>query len=220
MDIIDKYNYKRLKLKDYIFELHISEAFKSEFFIEVHFTKVPTVITPDIFVQILKKLKPSLNEFNKVAIIEAKYNTLALFKLLGLESITRFRTLPIDDEIKRFQDLEGKQIDLSEPKRIAALREKKVIRTLEFLKRKHTRANDFEVSLSYEIYSRVQNNLSPALYVTIIIKYYGPAFRSEHREEFNKFKDQIRDELIEFSPIEFKTYDSITILSQPIPLKQ
>jgi hypothetical protein len=219
MDIIDKYQFKRLKLKDYIFELNIHEAFKSEFFIDVNFTKVPSVITPDIFVQILKKLKPSLNEFNKIVIISAKYNTLQLFPLLGLET-TRFRSLSIDDEIKRFQDLEGKQIDLSEPKRIAALREKKVIPTLEFLKRKHTRANDFEVSLSYEIYSRVQNNLSPALYVTIIIKYYGPAFRSEHREAFNKFKDQIRDELIEFSPIEFKTYDSITILSQPIPLKQ
>ena len=219
MDIIDKYQFKRLKLKDYIFELNIHEAFKSEFFIDVNFTKVPNVITPDIFVQILKKLKPSLNEFNKIVIISAKYNTLQLFPLLGLET-ARFRSLSIDDEIKRFQDLEGKQIDLSEPKRLAALREKKVIPTLEFLKRKYTRANDFEVSLSYEIYSRVQNNLSPALYVTIIIKYYGPAFRSEHREEFNKFKDQIRDELIEFSPIEFKTYDSITILSQPIPLKQ
>ena len=219
MDIIDKYQFKRLKLKDYIFELNIHEAFKSEFFIDVNFTKVPNVITPDIFVQILNKLKPSLNEFNKIVIMDAKYNTLQLFPLLGLDATT-YRTLSIDDEIKRFQDLEGKQIDLSEPKRLAALREKKVIPTLEFLKRKHTRANDFEVSLSYEIYSRVQNNLSPALYVTIIIKYYGPAFRSEHREEFNKFKDQIRDELIEFSPIEFKTYDSITILSQPIPLKQ
>lgn len=219
MDIIDKYQFKRLKLKDYIFELNIHEAFKSEFFINVNFTKVPSVITPDIFVQILKKLKPSLNEFNKIVIMDAKYNTLQLFPLLGLDATT-YRSLSIDDEIKRFQDLEGKQIDLSEPKRLAALREKKVIPTLEYLKRKHTRANDFEVSLSYEIYSRVQNNLSPALYVTIIIKYYGPAFRSEHREEFNKFKDQIRDELIEFSPIEFKTYDSITILSQPIPLKQ
>jgi hypothetical protein len=219
MDIIDKYQFKRLKLKDYIFELNIHEEFKSEFFIDVNFTKVPNVITPDIFVQILNKLKPSLNEFNKIVIISANYNTLPLFPLLGLET-ARFRSLSIDDEIKRFQDLEGKQIDLSEPRRIAALREKKVIPTLEFLKRKHTRANDFEVSLSYEIYGRVKNNLSPALYVTIIIKYYGPAFRSEHREEFNKFKDQIRDELIEFSPIEFKTYDSITILSQPIPLKQ
>jgi hypothetical protein len=215
MDIIDKYNYKRLKLKDYIFQLAITESFKNEYFIDVNITSAPLIITTDIFVEILKRLKPSLKEFDKVIVIHASYNHLDIFQLMDLKT-TSYRTLPIDDEIKRFQNLKGKQLDLTEPRRIAGLREKKVIPILEFLKRKHTKANDFKVSLSYEINSSVQRNLSPALYIEITIAYYDTAFRYEHREEFNKFKDQIRDELIEFSPIEFKTYDTITILTQPL----
>ena len=216
MDIIDKYQEKKLKLKDYIFQLTIHEAFKTEYYIDVNFIKAPSIITPDIFVQILQKLKPSLNEFDKVVISHAYYNWVRLFPLLGIDDTT-YRSLSVDDEIKRFQNLKVKQIDLSEPLRIAEIRKKKVIPTLEYLTRKHTKVNGFDISLSYQLHSSIQEDLIPAIFITITIAYYDPKFRyTEQSELFKNFKQKVNDELIEYSPIDFKTYDHITILTQPL----
>lgn len=224
MNIIDQYNYKKIKLKGHIFQLIISEPFQTELAIEVNFTMIPQLFSAAIFVDILNKIKPSIEEGTKLSITNAEYKHLRLFDLLGINELKwRFNT--IDDEIKKFENHRSKQIDLSEPFRIANIKKVKAEKVLEYIKKKHTKLEQYDISLSYNIYPNVRyihEKLVNYLYINVDITYYTENFRKDNRELYIQFKNQLKDEIEEFLPFDMKMYDEIEIFSKyvPLPLKK
>ena len=223
MNIIDQYNYKKVKLKGHIFQLIISEPFQTELAIEVNFTMIPQLFSAAIFVDILNKIKPSLEENQKLQISSAEYNHIPLFGVLGINDSTRFNT--IDDEIKRFENHSSKQVDLTEQYRIANVRKAKAEKVLEYIKKKYTKLDDYDISVSYSIYPNVryyQQKLINYIYVNVDITYYTENFRKENRELYIQFKNKLKDEIEEFIPFDLKKYDEIEVFSKyvPRPLKK
>ena len=223
MNIIDQYNYKKVKLKGHIFQLIISEPFITELYIDIHFIKMPDVFKAGIIVDILNKIKPSLEENQKLQISSAEYNHIPLFGVLGINDSTRFNT--IDDEIKRFENHRSKQVDLTEQYRIANVRKAKAEKVLEYIKKKYTKLDDYDISVSYSIYPNVryyQQKLINYIYVNVDITYYTENFRKENRELYIQFKNKLKDEIEEFIPFDLKKYDEIEVFSKyvPRPLKK
>ena len=223
MNIIDQYNYKKVKLKGHIFQLIISEPFITELYIDIHFIKMPKVFNAGIIVDILNKIKPSLEENQKLQISSAEYNHIPLFDVLGINDSTRFNT--IDDEIKRFENHSSKQVDLTEQYRIANVRKAKAEKVLEYIKRKYTKLDDHDISVSYSIYPNVryyQQKLINYIYVNVDITYYTENFRKDNRDLYIQFKNKLKDEIEEFLPFDLKKYDEIEIFSKyvPRPLKK
>ena len=221
MNIFDYNDQNVIKIKDYTFKLMIKQVTDNKCTIDVAFRKAPDLFKASIFVDILNMIKPSIGKDDRIALSGATYKNIKLFDALDLkESVWKFNT--IEDEIEKYVRHSDKQLDLSEPFRVANVKKAKAERVLEFLKKKHTKIDQFDISLSYVVFPNVrfiENKFVSYIDISITIVHHTENFRSENRELYANFKNNLKEELLEFIPFDMKKNDDIEIFTQYSPLK-
>lgn len=221
MNIFDYNDQNVIKIKDYSIKLMIKQVTDNKCTIDVAFRKAPDLFKASIFVDILNMIKPSIGKDDRIALSGATYKNIKLFDALDLkESVWKFNT--IEDEIEKYVRHSDKQLDLSEPFRVANVKKAKAERVLEFLKKKHTKIDQFDISLSYVVFPNVrfiENKFVSYIDISITIVHHTENFRSENRELYANFKNNLKEELLEFIPFDMKKNDDIEIFTQYSPLK-